>query len=110
MMTNELLNHREVLLNDDAIEKYGVKKVFTFHPDVKSAQTFVSAGPEGVGKHLNGVAADVRRLKKHFCKDLEIVRQHVRPNLRLAKCPGGYAEGRSSRTVNAPRDSTPKRS
>jgi hypothetical protein len=46
----------------DAIEKYGVKKVFTFHRDVKSAQSFVSDGPEGVGTHLNGVAADVRRL------------------------------------------------
>jgi hypothetical protein len=48
----------------DAIEKYGGRKVFTFHRDVKSAQSFVSAGPEGVGTHLNGdVAADVRRLK-----------------------------------------------
>jgi hypothetical protein len=40
-----------------------VKKVFTFHRDVKSAQSFVSAGPEGVGTHLADVAADVRRLK-----------------------------------------------
>ena len=40
----------------DTIEKYGVKKVFTFHRDVKSAQSFVSAGPEGVGTHLNGSA------------------------------------------------------
>ncbi|MEI6077585.1 MAG: Helicase associated domain protein [Verrucomicrobiota bacterium] len=77
MVTNELLSHGEVLVNGDAvrarqvanqialrdaIEKYGVKKVFTFHRDVKSAQSFVSAGPEGVGTHLNGdVAADVRR-------------------------------------------------
>jgi len=30
--------------------------VFTFHRDVKSAQSFVSAGPEGVGTHLNGGA------------------------------------------------------
>ncbi len=69
MVTNELLSHGEVLVNGDAvrarqvanqialrdaIEKYGVKKVFTFHRDVKSAQSFVSAGPEGVGTHLNG--------------------------------------------------------
>ena len=46
----------------DAIEKYDVKKVFTFHRDVKSAQSFVSAGPEGIGTHLADVAADVRRL------------------------------------------------
>ena len=68
MVTNELLSHGEVLVNGDAvrarqvanqialrdaIEKYGVQKVFTFHRDVKSAQSFVSAGPEGVGTHLN---------------------------------------------------------
>jgi len=46
----------------DAIEKYGVKKVFTFHRDVKSAQSFVSAGPEGVGTHLLNVGDDVRSL------------------------------------------------
>ena len=77
MVTNELLSHGEVLVNGnavrarqvanqialrDAIEKYGVQKVFTFHRDVKSAQSFVSAGPEGVGTHLADVAADVRRL------------------------------------------------
>ncbi len=71
MVTNELLSHGEVLVNGDAvrarqvanqialrdaIEKYGVKKVFTFHRDVKSAQSFVSAGPEGIGTHLNGSA------------------------------------------------------
>jgi superfamily II DNA or RNA helicase len=71
MVTNDLLSHGEVLVNGDAvrarqvanqialrdaIEKYGVKKVFTFHRDVKSAQSFVSAGPEGVGTHLNSGA------------------------------------------------------
>jgi predicted helicase len=79
MVTNDLLSHGEVLVNGDAvrarqvanqialcdaIEKYGVKKVFTFHRDVKSAQSFVSAGPEGVSTHLAAVAADVRRLEK----------------------------------------------
>jgi len=71
MVTNELLSHGEVLVNGDAvrarqvanqialrdaIDKYGVKKVFTFHRDVKSAQSFVSAGPEGVSTHLNSGA------------------------------------------------------
>ena len=71
MVTNDLLSHGEVLVNGDAvrarqvanqiaqreaIEKYDVKKVFTFHRDVKSAQSFVSAGPEGVGTHLNSGA------------------------------------------------------
>ena len=78
MVTNELLSHGEVLVNGDAvrarqvanqialrdaIEKYGGKKVFKFHRDVKSAQSFVSAGPEGVGTHLLNVGDDVRRLK-----------------------------------------------
>lgn len=77
MVTNELLSRGEVLVNGeavrarqvanqialrDAIEKYGVKKVFTFHSTVKSAQSFVSDGAEGVGTHLASVAADVRRL------------------------------------------------
>ena len=77
MVTNDLLSHGEVLVNGDAvrarqvanqialrdaIEKYGVKKVFTFHRDVKSAQSFVSAGPEGVGTHLLNVGDDVRSL------------------------------------------------
>jgi len=53
----------------DAIEKYGVKKVFTFHRDVKSAQSFVSDGPEGVGTHLADVAADVRRLNSNSPPD-----------------------------------------
>ena len=71
MVNDRLLSHGEVLVNGDpvrarqvanqialrdAIEKYGVKKVFTFHRDVKSAQSFVSAGPEGVGTHLNSSA------------------------------------------------------
>ena len=77
MVTNELLSHGEVLVNGDAvrarqvanqialrdaIEKYDVQKVFTFHRDVKSAQSFVSAGPEGVGTHLLNVGDDVSSL------------------------------------------------
>lgn len=80
MVTNELLSHGEVLVNGDAvrarqvanqialrdaIEKYGVKKVFTFHRDVKSAQSFVRAGPEGVGTHLLNVGDDVRSLSSN---------------------------------------------
>src|ERR1035437_2767502 len=90
MVTNDLLSHGEVLVNGDAvrarqvanqialcdaIEKYGVKKVFTFHRDVKSAQSFVSAGPEGVGTHLNdvaAVAADVRRLHSNKPPETEM--------------------------------------
>ncbi len=77
MVTNDLLSRGEVMVNGDAvlarqvanqialrdaIEKYGASKVFTFHRDVKSAQSFVSHGPEGVATHLADVAADVRRL------------------------------------------------
>ncbi|MBI3415140.1 MAG: DEAD/DEAH box helicase family protein [Verrucomicrobia bacterium] len=69
MVTNELLSHGEVLVNGDpvrarqvanqialrdAIGRYGVKKVFTFHSTVKSAASFVSDGNEGIGTHLHG--------------------------------------------------------
>jgi superfamily II DNA or RNA helicase len=67
MVTNELLSRGEVLVNGypirarqvanqialrDAAEKYGVKKVFTFHRTVKSAASFVARGSEGIGIHL----------------------------------------------------------
>ncbi len=67
MVTNELLNRGEVLVNGDpvrarqvanqialrdAVEKYGVKKVFTFHRTVKSAASFVACGSEGICIHL----------------------------------------------------------
>ncbi|MSU63737.1 MAG: DEAD/DEAH box helicase, partial [Pedosphaera sp.] len=71
MVTNDLLSRGEVMVNGDAvrarqvanqialrdaIEKYGVKKIFTFHSTVKSAASFVAGGSEGIGTHL----ADVR--------------------------------------------------
>ena len=67
MVTNELLSRGEVIINGDAIrarqvanqialrdavEKYGVSKIFTFHKTVKSAASFVAAGNEGVRTHL----------------------------------------------------------
>ena len=38
------------------LEKFGGKQVFTFHRAMKSAPSFVSAGPKGVGTHLNSGA------------------------------------------------------
>jgi superfamily II DNA or RNA helicase len=35
-----------------AVEKYPIKKVFTFHTSVASAKSFVSPGSEGVSSHL----------------------------------------------------------
>ena len=67
MVTNELLSRGEVIINGDAIrarqvanqialrdavEKYGVSKIFTFHKTVKSAASFVASGNEGVCTHL----------------------------------------------------------
>ncbi|MCX6906913.1 MAG: Helicase associated domain protein [Verrucomicrobia bacterium] len=67
MVTNELLNRGEVLVNGDAIrarqvanqialrdaiQKYGVGKIFTFHKTVKSAASFVADGSEGIRTHL----------------------------------------------------------
>ncbi len=67
MVTNDLLSRGEVLVNNDpirarqvanqialvdAIAKYGVNKVFTFHSTVASAASFTSRGNEGVVTHL----------------------------------------------------------
>jgi superfamily II DNA or RNA helicase len=67
MVTNTLLSRGEVVVNGDAIRarqvanqialcdaiaKYGVKKVFTFHGKVNSAASFVSDGNEGIAAHL----------------------------------------------------------
>ena len=67
MVTDELLSRGDVTVNGDAVrarqvanqialrdavEKYGVKKIFTFHKTVKSAQSFVSDRSEGIGTHL----------------------------------------------------------
>jgi predicted helicase len=66
-VTNELLSRGEVLVNGDAIRarqvanqialkdaitKYGVNKVFTFHSTVASAASFTKRGNEGVVTHL----------------------------------------------------------
>ena len=37
-----------------AVKQYGVRKIFTFHSKVKSAQSFTSPGAEGVASHLPG--------------------------------------------------------
>ncbi|MSR64289.1 MAG: DEAD/DEAH box helicase [Verrucomicrobiae bacterium] len=37
----------------EAVKKFGVRKIFTFHRSVASAKSFTSDGPEGVGQHLN---------------------------------------------------------
>ena len=67
MVTKELLNQGEVSINGDAVDarqvanqialrdavsKYGVSKIFTFHNTVKSAASFVSNGSEGIRTHL----------------------------------------------------------
>ena len=72
MVTNELLSRGEVVVNGDvvrarqvanqialrdAIEKYNTSKIFTFHKTVKSAESFVATGNEGVRVHLPGFQA-----------------------------------------------------
>jgi len=66
-VTNELLRRGEVLVGGDsirarqvanqialrdAINKYDVKKIFTFHKTVRSAASFVSKGSEGINSHV----------------------------------------------------------
>jgi len=67
MVTNELLSQGEVMVQGDvvrarqvanqlalrdAIGQYGASKIFTFHKTVKSAESFVAEGSEGVSSHL----------------------------------------------------------
>ena len=67
MVTDELLRRGVVLIAGEeikarqvanqialqsAIEKFGVRKIFTFHSRVEAAKSFVSAGPEGIATHL----------------------------------------------------------
>ena len=67
MVTNELLNQGEVMVEGgavrarqvanqlalrDAIKQYRTNKIFTFHKTVKSAESFVVDGNEGINRHL----------------------------------------------------------
>ena len=67
MVTNELINRGQVQISGDyvqarqvanqialrdAVHKFGVERIFTFHNTVKSAASFVSSGNEGVHNHL----------------------------------------------------------
>jgi hypothetical protein len=103
MVTNELLSHGEVFVNGDAIrarqvanqialrdavEKYGVSKVFTFHKTVASAASFVADGSEGVRTHLpdfktfhvNGSMSTARR--EHEMRDFRAAARAVVSNAR----------------------------
>ncbi len=37
---------------DQAIKRYGVRKIFTFHPRVKDAEEFTNGGPQSVARHI----------------------------------------------------------
>lgn len=73
MVTNEALNRGVVLVEGDeirarqvanqiaikaAIEKYGARKVFTFHTKVQAAQSFTSKKSDGIGNHLSGFVCE----------------------------------------------------
>lgn len=72
MITNALLKSAEVNIQGepvtaiqvahqiavrDAVTKYGLKKIFTFHNTVKTAAAFTAKGPEGIGVHLPTITA-----------------------------------------------------
>jgi superfamily II DNA or RNA helicase len=67
MVTNEMINRGQVQISGDyvqarqvanqialrdAVHKFGVERIFTFHNTVQSAASFVSSGNEGVHNHL----------------------------------------------------------
>lgn len=69
MVTNELLRRGVVLVKNEeikarqvanqialqsAVERYSVKKIFTFHSRVDAAKSFTASGAEGLGNHLPG--------------------------------------------------------
>ena len=103
MVTEELLKRGEVLVNGDpikarqvanqialqeAVEKYGLSRAFTFHRSVESAKSFVAAGGEGIRAHLpnfkafhvNGAMPTAKR--EAFLKDFERSDQAVISNAR----------------------------
>ena len=68
-VSKELLKRGEVLINGDvinaqlvanqiafkeAIGKYNIKRIFTFHKSVTTAQSFTGKGAEGINTHLPG--------------------------------------------------------
>lgn len=72
MVNDHLLRHGEVIVKGDAIkarhvanqlalkaavDKHGVRKIFTFHRSVASAAAFTSDGSDGIGNHLSGFDA-----------------------------------------------------
>jgi hypothetical protein len=58
--------------------------------DVKSAQSFVSNGPEGVGTHLAGVTADVRRLNSNSSQLSTINPQPISQSLVTSAATGKF--------------------
>jgi len=71
MVTDELLRRGEVIVDGDpvkarqvanqiaiqkAVEKYSVRKIFTFHRTVASAKSFTHSGAEGISSHLPNFA------------------------------------------------------
>ncbi len=106
MVTNELLKRGDVLVNGDAVRarqvanqislrdaiaKYGVRKVFTFHSTVKSAQSFVSDGSEEIGTHLTSdLGDDVRSLKSKPAQPSTIDSQPISQSLVTSAATSGF--------------------
>ncbi len=103
IVTKELLRRGEVLVEGDAvharqvanqiafrdaIEKYGTKKIFTFHKTVASAMSFVADGTEGIRTHLpefqtyhvNGTMPTARRERE--MRDFRAATRAVMSNAR----------------------------
>ena len=83
-VNKEMLKRGEVLINGDvvnaqqiasqiafkeAINKYNIRRIFTFHKSVKTAETFTGKGPEGIRTqlpefntfHVNGTIPTAKR-------------------------------------------------
>ena len=60
LVEQDLVKARQVaneLAVKDAIERYGIGKVITFHKSVAAAASFTASGPEGIVAHVPGLTA-----------------------------------------------------
>jgi predicted helicase len=59
----------------DAIEKFQITKIFTFHSSINSARSFASGGPEGIASHLKGFECYTINSKMRTSERTEILEQ-----------------------------------
>jgi len=93
-----------------AIEKYGVKKIITFHATVKSAESFVSSGEDGVRAHIPSIQSFHVNGKQHTSERNEKVSKFKESDLALLSNARCLTEGVDVPEVDMVAFLSPKRS